>query len=63
MNVGSIASPVTFSVPSAGRGVDPATAKAQVNAQAATLTALMGSKHGSAVAGNITDGKGIDLFA
>lgn len=62
MNVAQIASSVTFTVPSAGRTVDPATAKAQVNAQAATLGALMGSKHSGAVAGGLSDGKGVDLY-
>jgi hypothetical protein len=62
MNVGSIASSVAWSVPPAGHGVDPATAKAQVNAQADTLSALMGSRHNTAVASNVSDGKGVDLY-
>ena len=62
MNVGQIASSITWSVPPAGRGVDPATAQAQVNAQAETLSALMGTRHNTAVVGNVSDGKGADIF-
>ncbi|MDG6101670.1 hypothetical protein Daura_38585 [Dactylosporangium aurantiacum] len=62
MNVGQIASSITFSVPPAGRGVDPATAQAQVNAQADTLSALMGSRHNTTVASSVSDGKGVDIY-
>ncbi|MET7419519.1 hypothetical protein [Dactylosporangium sp. NPDC005555] len=62
MNVAQIASPITFSMPRAGGTLDPATAKAQVNAQADTLGALMGSKHSSAVASGLSDGKGVDIL-
>ena len=62
MNVGQIASSITFSVPPAGRGVDPATAQEQVNAQADTLSALMGSRHNTAVANSVSDGKGVDIY-
>ena len=62
MNVAQIASSITWSVPAAGRGVDPATAQAQVNAQADTLSALMGTRHNTAVAGNVSDGKGVDIY-
>ena len=55
MNVAQIASSITWSVPSAGRGVDPATAQAQVNAQADTLSALMGTRHNTAVANNVSE--------
>ncbi|GAB3854689.1 hypothetical protein ACFPIJ_60665 [Dactylosporangium cerinum] len=62
MNVAQIASSITWSVPSAGRGLDPETAQAQVNAQADTLSALMGTRHNTAVANNITDGQGVDVY-
>lgn len=62
MNVAQIASSITYSVPPAGRGVDPDTAQAQVNSQADTLTALMGSRHNTAVANNVSDGQGVDLY-
>ena len=62
MNVGQIASSITFSVPPAGRGVDPATSQAQVNAQADTLSALMGSRHNTTVASSVSDGKGVDIY-
>jgi hypothetical protein len=67
MNVARIASSITWSVPSAGRGVDPDTAQAQVNAQADTLSALsalsalMGTRHNTAVAAKISDGQGVDV--
>lgn len=53
---------VTWSVPSAGGTVDPATRKAQVNAQADTLSQLMGTRNSMKVAANLTDGQGIDLY-
>ncbi|MFF5233118.1 hypothetical protein [Dactylosporangium sp. NPDC000521] len=62
MDVGSIASSITWSVPAAGRGVDPATAQAQVNAQADTLSALMGTRHNTAIAAGLSDGKGVDIY-
>jgi len=62
MSFGSIGSSATWGVVSAGSTVDPAARRAQVNAQAETLAQLMGSKHGSMVAANITDGKGVDLY-
>jgi hypothetical protein len=63
MNIASVASSVVYSIPAAGSGpVDPATAQAQVNAQADTLTALMGAKHNTTVAANVSDGQGVDLY-
>ncbi|WP_433060503.1 hypothetical protein [Dactylosporangium sp. CS-033363] len=53
---------ITFSVPNAGAPVDPAARKAQVNAQADTLSQLMGAKHGGKVAANLSDGQGVDLY-
>ncbi|MER7283273.1 hypothetical protein ACQP2P_33590 [Dactylosporangium sp. CA-139114] len=53
---------ITFSMPAAGTPVDPATRQAQVNAQADTLSQLMGTKHNVQVAANVTDGKGVDLY-
>ncbi|WP_238010043.1 hypothetical protein KZZ52_20390 [Dactylosporangium sp. AC04546] len=55
-------SAATWSVPSAGQQVDPAARRAQVNAQAATLSQLMGSKHGEKVAAAVTNGVGVDLY-
>ncbi|WP_432992843.1 hypothetical protein [Dactylosporangium sp. CA-233914] len=53
---------VTFSVPAAGTQVDPATRQAQVNAQADTLSRLLGAKHNVQVAAKVSDGKGVDLY-
>ncbi|MEV6926567.1 hypothetical protein AB0M46_18985 [Dactylosporangium sp. NPDC051485] len=53
---------ITFSVPAAGTRVDPATRQAQVNAQADTLSRLIGTKHNLQVAANVSDGKGVDLY-
>lgn len=53
---------VTFTVPQAGAPTDPATRQARVNAQADTLTQLMGTKHNVQVAANVSDGKGVDLY-
>jgi len=52
----------TFNVAAAGTPVDPATRQARVNAQADTLSQLMGTKHNVQVAANISDGKGVDLY-
>ncbi|GAA2629195.1 hypothetical protein GCM10010399_71150 [Dactylosporangium fulvum] len=62
MSVGSIGSSVTWSVPAAGAPVDPGTRRAQVNAQADTLSALLGTKHNLQVAANVSDGTGVDLY-
>ncbi|WP_426511942.1 hypothetical protein ACPPVO_15720 [Dactylosporangium sp. McL0621] len=53
---------ITFSLPAAGSPIDPAARKARVNAQADTLSQLMGTKHNVRVAANVTDGKGVDLY-
>jgi hypothetical protein len=57
-----IGDPATFSVPAAGTPVNPAAQKAQVNAQADTLSQLMASKHGGKVAANVSDGQGVDVY-
>jgi hypothetical protein len=52
----------TFNVPPAGTPVDPAARQARVNAQADTLTLLMGTKHNVQVAANVSDGQGVDVY-
>ena len=39
-----------------------AMSQAQVNAQADTLSQLMGTRHNARVAANVSDGKGVDLY-
>ena len=62
MSVGSIGSSATWNVVSAGSTVQPAARQAQVNAQADTLSQLMGSKQSTKVAANVSDGKGVDIY-
>jgi hypothetical protein len=52
----------TFSVSPAGTPVDPAARQARVNAQADTLSALMGTKHSGKAAAGLSDGQGVDLY-
>jgi hypothetical protein len=64
MSVGSIGAGAAFAfrVATAGSAPDPATQRAQVNAQADLLSALRGVNQGAVAAARLTDGAGIDLY-
>jgi hypothetical protein len=51
-----------FRVATGGGAPDPRTQKAQVNAQADLLQALMGSKLPAVAAAQLSDGTGVDLY-
>jgi hypothetical protein len=64
MSIGSIGSggAASWTPTAGGAPVDPRVQRAQVNAQADTLQALMGTRHTTIVAARVADGQGIDLF-